>query len=48
MPTSYPGRVTAAKIRTADPSRYDEALLWVCGGLVLALVALVGRIITAW
>jgi hypothetical protein len=42
------GRVTAANMRGADSSRRDEALSLVCSGLVLALVALAGRIVMAW
>jgi hypothetical protein len=41
------GRVAAAKAQSADASRRDESLLLVCGGLLLALVALAGRIVTA-
>jgi hypothetical protein len=48
MRNNSSGRVTAAKVRIADNSRRDEALLLVCGALVLALVALAGRIATAW
>jgi|UPI0002F8B51A hypothetical protein len=42
-----PGRVAAAKIQSADASRREEALLLVCGGLVVALIALAGRIVSA-
>jgi hypothetical protein len=48
MRNNFPGRVTTAKSRTADTRQGDEALLLVCGGLVLALVALASRIVAAW
>lgn len=42
-----PGHPKASKIQTAEPSQ-EEVLWLVCGGLVLALVALASRIAAVW
>jgi len=47
MRKNPPRRVVTAKLRIADTSRRDEAMLLVCGGLVLALLTLASRIVTA-